>query len=197
MRDLQDKFGLTYLFISHNLAVVSHMAKPDRRDGIFGPLSSRSRKAVIVQPPANGPIPKMLLGAVPDSGDVRAGKRIPVRGEIPNPIDPPPGCAFNPRCLLAFDLCRERAPALIDGVRMPRRQQCRPHRKLPHKPRRMGQNGAPSGLAGKPPLCQLRPVRRAQRKPLDFPETLDFNEQHKSRCRSRRGLKSKAPFRPS
>jgi peptide/nickel transport system ATP-binding protein len=39
-----------------------------------------------------------------------------VKGEIPNPIDPPPGCAFNPRCPLAFDLCRREAPALIDGV---------------------------------------------------------------------------------
>jgi peptide/nickel transport system ATP-binding protein len=43
-------------------------------------------------------------------------QRIPVKGEIPNPIDPPPGCAFNPRCPLAFDLCRKQAPALIDGV---------------------------------------------------------------------------------
>jgi peptide/nickel transport system ATP-binding protein len=39
-----------------------------------------------------------------------------VKGEIPNPIHPPPGCAFNPRCPLAFDLCRKEAPALIDGV---------------------------------------------------------------------------------
>ncbi|MFX5554950.1 oligopeptide/dipeptide ABC transporter ATP-binding protein, partial [Acinetobacter baumannii] len=41
---------------------------------------------------------------------------IPVKGEIPNPINPPPGCAFNPRCPLAFDLCRKEAPKLIDGV---------------------------------------------------------------------------------
>jgi peptide/nickel transport system ATP-binding protein len=83
MRDLQDKFGLTYLFISHNLAVVRHMAS--------------------------------RIGAVPDLA-MSGRQRIPVKGEIPNPIDPPPGCAFNPRCPLVFDLCRKQAPALIDGV---------------------------------------------------------------------------------
>jgi peptide/nickel transport system ATP-binding protein len=61
------------------------------------------------------PYTKMLLGAVPDLA-MSGRQRIPVKGEIPNPIDPPPGCAFNPRCPLAFDLCRKQAPALIDGV---------------------------------------------------------------------------------
>ena len=57
----------------------------------------------------------MLLGAVPDLA-MSGRQRIPVKGEIPNPIDPPPGCAFNPRCPLAFELCRRQAPALINGV---------------------------------------------------------------------------------
>jgi peptide/nickel transport system ATP-binding protein len=57
----------------------------------------------------------MLLGAVPDLA-MSGRQRIPVKGEIPNPINPPPGCAFNPRCPLAFDLCRKEAPDLIDGV---------------------------------------------------------------------------------
>jgi peptide/nickel transport system ATP-binding protein len=61
------------------------------------------------------PYTKMLLGAVPDLA-MSGRQRIPVKGEIPNPIDPPPGCAFNPRCPLVFDLCRRQAPALIDGV---------------------------------------------------------------------------------
>src|ERR1051325_3745587 len=61
------------------------------------------------------PYTKMLLGAVPDLA-MSGGQRIPVQGEIPNPIGPPPGCAFTPRCPLAFDLCRREAPALIDGV---------------------------------------------------------------------------------
>jgi len=61
------------------------------------------------------PYTKMLLGAVPDLA-MSGRQRIPVKGEIPNPINPPPGCAFNPRCPLAFDLCRKEAPALINGV---------------------------------------------------------------------------------
>ena len=61
------------------------------------------------------PYTKLLLGAVPDLA-MSGRQRIPVQGEIPNPIDPPPGCAFNPRCPLVFDLCRRQAPELIDGV---------------------------------------------------------------------------------
>src|SRR5438876_1039904 len=62
-----------------------------------------------------------LVGLHADDGlkyphEFSGRQRIPVKGEIPNPIDPPPGCAFNPRCPLAFDLCRREAPLLIDGV---------------------------------------------------------------------------------
>ena len=61
------------------------------------------------------PYTKMLLGAVPDLA-MSGRQRIPVKGEIPNPINPPAGCAFNPRCPLVFDRCRREAPKLIDGV---------------------------------------------------------------------------------
>jgi peptide/nickel transport system ATP-binding protein len=61
------------------------------------------------------PYTRMLLGAVPDLA-MSGRQRVPVKGEIPNPIDPPPGCAFNPRCPLVFDLCRSQPPALINGV---------------------------------------------------------------------------------
>jgi peptide/nickel transport system ATP-binding protein len=61
------------------------------------------------------PYTRMLLGAVPDLA-MSGRQRIPVKGEIPNPINPPSGCSFNPRCPLAFDLCRREVPALIDGV---------------------------------------------------------------------------------
>jgi len=113
MRDLQDKFGLTYLFISHNLAVVRHMAS---RIGVMylGRIVEIAEGRELFAAPRM-PYTKMLLGAVPDLA-MTGRQRIPVRGEIPNPIDPPPGCAFNPRCPLAFDLCRKEAPALIDGV---------------------------------------------------------------------------------
>ena len=113
MRDLQDKFGLTYLFISHNLAVVRHMAS---RIGVMylGRIVEIAEGRQLFSAPRM-PYTKMLLGAVPDLA-MSGRQRIPVKGEIPNPIDPPPGCAFNPRCPLAFDLCRKEAPALIDGV---------------------------------------------------------------------------------
>ena len=113
MRDLQDKFGLTYLFISHNLAVVRHMAS---RIGVMylGRIVEIAEGRELFSNPRM-PYTKMLLGAVPDLA-MSGRQRIPVKGEIPNPIDPPPGCAFNPRCPLAFDLCRKEAPALIDGV---------------------------------------------------------------------------------
>ncbi|CAL76329.1 putative ATP-binding protein of oligopeptide ABC transporter [Bradyrhizobium sp. ORS 278] len=113
MRDLQDKFGLTYLFISHNLAVVRHMAS---RIGVMylGRIVEIAEGRALFNDPRM-PYTKMLLGAVPDLS-MSGRQRIPVKGEIPNPINPPSGCTFNPRCPLAFDLCRQEAPALIGGV---------------------------------------------------------------------------------
>jgi peptide/nickel transport system ATP-binding protein len=113
MRDLQDKFGLTYLFISHNLAVVRHMAT---RIGVMylGRIVEIAEGRELFNNPRM-PYTKMLLGAVPDLA-MSGRQRIPVSGEIPNPIHPPPGCAFNPRCPLVYDFCRQQAPALIDGV---------------------------------------------------------------------------------
>jgi peptide/nickel transport system ATP-binding protein len=113
MRDLQDKFGLTYLLISHNLAVVRHMAK---RIGVMylGRVVEIAQAHELFDSPRM-PYTKMLLGAVPDLA-MSGRQRIPVKGEIPNPINPPAGCAFNPRCPLVFDRCRRETPALIDGV---------------------------------------------------------------------------------
>ena len=113
MRDLQDKFGLTYLLISHNLAVVRHMAK---RIGVMylGRVVEIAEAHELFDAPRM-PYTKMLLGAVPDLA-MSGRQRIPVKGEIPNPINPPAGCAFNPRCPLVFDRCRRETPKLIDGV---------------------------------------------------------------------------------
>jgi peptide/nickel transport system ATP-binding protein len=113
MRDLQDKFGLTYLFISHNLAVVRHMAN---RIGVMylGRIVEIAPARELFSAPRM-PYTKMLLGAVPDLA-MSGRQRVPVKGEIPNPIDPPPGCTFNPRCPIAFELCRQKVPELIDGV---------------------------------------------------------------------------------
>ena len=113
MRDLEDKFGLTYLFISHNLAVVRHMAT---RIGVMylGRVVEIAESRQLFDTPKM-PYTRMLLGAVPDLA-MSGRQRIPVKGEIPNPINPPSGCSFNPRCPLAFDLCRREAPKLINGV---------------------------------------------------------------------------------
>jgi peptide/nickel transport system ATP-binding protein len=113
MRDLQQKFGLTYLFISHNLAVVRHMAT---RIGVMylGRLVEVSEGKSLFSNPRH-PYTRMLLDAVPDLamvGKAREG----VKGEIPNPISPPSGCTFHPRCPLVFDRCRVENPPVIDGV---------------------------------------------------------------------------------
>ncbi len=113
MRDLQDRLGLTYLFISHNLAVVRHMAT---RIGVMylGRIVELAEGRELFSHPQM-PYTRMLLGAVPDLA-MSGRARIAVSGEIPNPIDPPTGCTFHPRCPDAFDLCRRDVPMLINGV---------------------------------------------------------------------------------
>ncbi|MEI8146647.1 MAG: oligopeptide/dipeptide ABC transporter ATP-binding protein, partial [Alphaproteobacteria bacterium] len=107
MRDLQDEFGLTYLFISHNLAVVRHMAT---RIGVMylGRLVEIAPAKELFRNPRH-PYTRMLLDAVPDL-EMSGRPRKAVEGEIPNPISPPPGCPFNPRCPLANDRCRSEMP---------------------------------------------------------------------------------------
>jgi peptide/nickel transport system ATP-binding protein len=110
MRDLQDRLGLTYLFISHNLAVVRHMA---RRIGVMylGRLVEVAPTAELFATPRH-PYTRMLLDAVPDL-EMTGRPRKPVEGEIPNPIDPPQGCAFHPRCPFANARCRAERPQLL------------------------------------------------------------------------------------
>jgi peptide/nickel transport system ATP-binding protein len=112
MRDLQDRFGLTYLFISHNLAVVRHMAN---RIGVMylGRLVEVAPAREMFAKPKH-PYTRMLLDAVPDL-DLTGRKRKPVEGEVPNPIDPPPGCPFHPRCPFAFERCRVELPLPIQA----------------------------------------------------------------------------------
>jgi peptide/nickel transport system ATP-binding protein len=113
MRDLQDRLGLTYLFISHNLAVVRHMATTI---GVMylGRLVEVSPARQMFAAPRH-PYTSMLLDAVPDLA-MSGRARIPVQGEIPSPINPPSGCTFHPRCPLVNDRCRREAPAAIAGV---------------------------------------------------------------------------------
>ncbi|MFN6979293.1 MAG: oligopeptide/dipeptide ABC transporter ATP-binding protein, partial [Gemmobacter sp.] len=110
MRDLQDELGLTYLFISHDLSVVRHMAS---RIGVLylGRLVEVAEGKALFRDPQH-PYTRMLLDAVPDLA-LSGRRRTPVTGEIPNPIDPPPGCAFHPRCPRVMPVCRASAPPVV------------------------------------------------------------------------------------
>lgn len=110
MRDLQDRFGLTYLFISHNLAVVRHMAA---RIGVMylGRIVEIAPTEELFKAPQH-PYTRMLLDAVPDLAMTGRPRKM-IEGEIPNPISPPPGCTFHPRCPLAFGPCPVDVPPLV------------------------------------------------------------------------------------
>ncbi len=111
MSDLKDEFGLTYLFISHDLTVVQHMS--DRIGVLYlGRLVEEADPETLFRRPAH-PYSQMLLAAAPRM-DGFGREADPPQGEIPDPINPPPGCAFNPRCPLAIDICRKVRPELRD-----------------------------------------------------------------------------------
>jgi peptide/nickel transport system ATP-binding protein len=117
MRDLQQRLGLTYLFISHNLAVVRHMA--DRLGVMYlGRIVEQGPAEAIFGRPRH-PYTRLLLDAIPDLEQVGRA-RTPVGGELPSPIAPPPGCAFHPRCPLANERCQVEKPAhvMADGVQV-------------------------------------------------------------------------------
>jgi len=117
MKDLQRARGLTYLFISHNLAVVRHVS--DEVGVMYlGRLVELAPKAELFARPRH-PYTRMLLDAIPDI-HMSGRARTPVQGEVPNPLNPPAGCAFHPRCPHANARCSAERPALqsIAGIRI-------------------------------------------------------------------------------
>ncbi|GAB4036035.1 MAG: dipeptide ABC transporter ATP-binding protein [Rubrivivax sp.] len=117
MKDLQRERGLTYLFISHNLAVVRHVS--DQVGVMYlGRLVELADKRDLFGAPRH-PYTRMLLDAIPDI-HMTGRARTPVQGEVPNPLNPPGGCAFHPRCPHANARCSQERPALKEfkGIRV-------------------------------------------------------------------------------
>lgn len=109
MKDLQRKHGLTYLFISHNLAVVRHVS--DRVGVMYlGGLVELADKHALFDNPRH-PYTRMLLDAIPKMHDTGRA-RTAVAGEVPNPLNPPTGCAFHPRCPHVNERCRVEKPLM-------------------------------------------------------------------------------------
>jgi len=109
LRDLQERLGLTYLFVSHDLSVVGSMCD-EVAVMYLGRLMERSPREALFAEPLH-PYAKALLSAVPVPDPGRSRKREKLRGEPPSPFDPPTGCPFHPRCPSAFAPCPEIFPA--------------------------------------------------------------------------------------
>ena len=110
MKDLQQKLGLTYLFISHNLAVVRQVS--DRVGVMYlGRLVELAPAETLFTTPRH-PYTRALMEAIPDL-EMTGRQRIPVGGEVPSPISPPSGCPFHPRCALANDRCKAERPEMM------------------------------------------------------------------------------------
>ncbi|PZU84950.1 MAG: ABC transporter ATP-binding protein [Chelatococcus sp.] len=106
---LQQEFGLTYLFISHNLSVVRHMSDHLAIMYLGRIVESGPAEQVFSEP--RHPYTRLLLDTIPDIEKPNRARR-PMSGEVPSPIAPPPGCAFHPRCPIATDICRMARPEL-------------------------------------------------------------------------------------
>jgi peptide/nickel transport system ATP-binding protein/oligopeptide transport system ATP-binding protein len=110
LKNLQREFGLTYLFIAHNLAVVEHIS--DRVGVMYlGKMVELSSRDDLFREPLH-PYTKALISAIPNPDPTQRRERIVLQGDVPSPINPPAGCRFHPRCWIARPICSEQEPPL-------------------------------------------------------------------------------------
>ncbi len=118
MMDLQAEFNLAYLFISHDLGVVRHIAD-EIMVMYLGRVAEHGARETIFDRPRH-PYTRALLSSTPTVDPQLRKTRVPIKGELPSPLDPPPGCAFHRRCPYATEICAIERPALreVDGRRV-------------------------------------------------------------------------------
>jgi oligopeptide/dipeptide ABC transporter ATP-binding protein len=111
-QDLQKELGLTYLFVSHDLSVVECIS---HRVGVMylGKLVELAPTAELYREPLH-PYAHALFASIPIPDPTKRRRRLPLKGEVPSPVNPPPGCRFNPRCEKALEICRREEPKLVD-----------------------------------------------------------------------------------
>ena len=110
LTEIQERLKLAYLFISHDLSVVHHIADEVMVMYLGVPVEFASRDRIFAKP--KHPYTQALLSATPVADPFKEKNRIILRGELPSPMDPPSGCTFHPRCSLAQDVCRNTIPAI-------------------------------------------------------------------------------------
>jgi dipeptide transport system ATP-binding protein len=111
LADLQERHNLAYLFISHDLSVVRHIADEVMVMYLGRVVEQGPREAIFGNP--QHPYTKALLSATPRPDPERQRQRIVLTGELPSPLNPPTGCTFHPRCSLSFEPCPRRSPGLL------------------------------------------------------------------------------------